>query len=407
MAVGPDRAVGELVARRSVFLVGDTSNRTNWGCRATTGALRKLISDVSSLDMALDLARLNRPLAATVAPRGTVLARAKSKLGWDRRSTRLANGIDADSLDMLAIDLKNRRIFPHIHDAIRGCDVVIVNGEGGVFERHLAGRLSFLISYAASRYFGKPTAIVNHTADLRDPLMYGLAERVYPIVDDVVVRECLSFDAVAPFRAGKPFALAADAAFALVPSGHTTPVICLGGSAAYRNLCAQSRDGVSIPESDRARLIRTYVRLGERLSSIGPVSIAGGSWPDDQFMPAVAAELGALYYGVSTSIGSAVELLSSASIYVGGRWHPSILALIGGTPVIALEANTDFKSRGILEIAQLSQGHLPAQDLDRHGEEIYGYAAKYCQQGQTLRNELRQRIGVFARTAARNVEMLT
>jgi hypothetical protein len=45
----------------SVFLVGDTSSRWNWGCRATTAALSSLIEEYATLAWRLDTTRLAHP----------------------------------------------------------------------------------------------------------------------------------------------------------------------------------------------------------------------------------------------------------------------------------------------------------------------------------------------------------
>src|SRR4051794_12237403 len=53
---------------RQLFLVGDTSNRLNWGCRATSSMLRRLLEGVGQIRFALDTAQPSSPLSSRPSP---------------------------------------------------------------------------------------------------------------------------------------------------------------------------------------------------------------------------------------------------------------------------------------------------------------------------------------------------
>jgi polysaccharide pyruvyl transferase WcaK-like protein len=410
-----------------VFFVGDTSHRTNWGCRATTAALRRLVGESGEITATMDLKRLDAllpregwPAPAWRNPPNRVARLATRTFSAARdHSLHAIRNVDAASVRSLSNDLRRRRILPHVHDAIDACDVVVFNAEGGVIGRRPSGRLVFFLAYAARTAFDKPAVIVNHTADLRDPSMRALAKIAYGVVDDAVVRERFSLDDVTPLRMGAPTALAADAAFTYRPAPDEwkawaarpdtlsiypdrvdgfdprEPYICVGGSSAYNDA-----------GRDTGALVRDFLALCRRLQSIAPVVVTAASEPDDEILRPVARQLGLPYLGLSTPTQVAVDLLGSATLYVGGRWHPSIMALTGGTPIIEFGANSDYKSKGIVEIAGLEQPEIAAHTVGMQIDVIAELAATHVAGGAQRRAALLDRIHAFAGTAADNVRLL-
>jgi polysaccharide pyruvyl transferase WcaK-like protein len=56
-------------------------------------------------------------------------------------------------------------------------------------------------------------------------------------------------------------------------------------------------------------------------------------------------------------------------VYLGGRWHPSIFALLGGTPLVNFNGNT-FKIQAIKQQFDLEHSIYCCEEIDSHIDEI-------------------------------------
>ncbi len=300
-------------------------------------------------------------------------------------------GTTARNLDRQLEVLEHR--YGDLLDSAARADVVIINGEGGLLGRKGVGRLTLLYAYALS-VRGCEVALVNHTVDLCDPGLRELAAIVYPVLSDVAVRERASVDALKGIR--NDARLAADAAFAIT-NGPMSPggYICIGGSAAYL------RSQKKIPQ-----LIEDYTELAERLSKYGPVVVTVASLPDDRVLLPVAQRLDLKVYGLGTATETAVDVLGSAALYVGGRWHPSLLALAGGCPVVPFGSNSGHKARGIAQIAGTGVPVIAADQIGLHLDSIERSAAEILARGGQARAAVTERVEAFMQTAVGNVEVL-
>ncbi len=108
---------------------------------------------------------------------------------------------------------------------------------------------------------------------------------------------------------------------------------------------------------------------------------------------------------LATPVQQAVDVLGNADAYIGGRWHSSIFALRGGTPVCLLSANT-FKMKALAEIAGLYPPALDAGNLEDARVTIGEQLTRYLEEGDGLRRRLRDWAEDSARDAWHNVDYL-
>jgi len=399
--------------RPTVCLVNDSSHNPNWGCRATSRALRWLIAErgaevVSTLYLeqlqALEpgdrrswqrwLERLDR-----FVPQRPIVREVLSR-SYDKLRNRLpdvvpdaADGLDAAADAMLRGDILGRHLA-----ALAAADAVVINGEGGLYGHQRKGRLMLLLAYVAKARLGKWVGLVNHTADLADGRLRGLAERVYPVLDLVTFREPRSQQAAASISRG---AVVPDAAFRFAPAGRAAwaelaarpealgafpdradfdprrDYVAVGGSALYK---AVGRRGPDPGAGLRAAL------SGLR-DAFGQVVLTASDVPDERVMRPLAEALELPLLGLATPVQQAVDVLGNATVYVGGRWHPAIFALSGGTPVVPLSSNS-HKLRGLLDMFELPSGDLDALALEGGADVLVGRAEALASQGRPLRERL-------------------
>ena len=60
----------------------------------------------------------------------------------------------------------------------------------------------------------------------------------------------------------------------------------------------------------------------------------------DRFLEKVAKETKSPFIPVKTNILFGLSILANAKVFISGRWHPSIMASLNGTPCIFLSGNS-------------------------------------------------------------------
>lgn len=388
--------------RTSVLLAGDTAHRSNWGCRATTAGLRALIESCDArIDYTMDMIQWPAYLGESA-------------------DARIADGTP-DDLERFAEMLAARPDAPAAQ-ALRRCDVVVLNGEGAFLNFTAAGRRLLALAFAARTVFDKPCILVNQTADLRDPRFLALAERVYPLLDDVLFRERISLRESGAIRdvRGLPQGFAADAIHILKPGSEQAwretarrpgafaaypdvvlpldlmvPYIVLGGSARFRFQ----------PRGDHDSLA-DYVGLARALSRRMPVVIVAIEHQEEAYLRAAAEETGCGFVGPGLSVPQAVDLVGHAALYVGGRWHTALKALMGGGPVVMLETNSRYKTRGLLDLFGLDQPEIDFYEAGSALPAILDEVDAALGRGEAERRRIRDISDRMATSARDNVRFL-
>ncbi|MBZ9538045.1 polysaccharide pyruvyl transferase family protein [Modicisalibacter tunisiensis] len=415
-----------------VCLVNDTSNTNNWGARATSRALVSLIEEAGgAVAHTLYESRLTEPRhddhRRLVDAMHTLDHQAFGTLMPRRIRRGLLNRVarycpDATPASWAEFEGKAKavmagRLLPDIRAALEASDVVLISGEGCIYGNLRQSRLLFFIAYLAKCWLGRPTALVNHSAELSHPVLEEIAREVYPRLDAVVFREA---DSAAPWHSQFAPVVAADAAYRLAPAAReawlpiaarpgyfdgwpcraehfdpSRPYVCVGGSSRYLRGGQECKN----PANE-------YIALCRRLSEqVGQVVLMAAAWQDERIFREVARELDLPLVGIATPARQAIDILGNAMAYVGGRWHSGIFAHAGGTPVVALGAYT-AKMQALLNHMQLAGEPFDPFELAAQAEAITTRTLDLIGQGEALRDTLRHGARLSAERAACNVGLL-
>lgn len=358
-----------------LLYLADNSDLSNWGCRATSLALRQL------------LAAAGHEIVGTVTgsmieapyPRSEVVANRfwgpfSRRLNRDRvRKLPLAASVldrlgqrNALSHDLSANietlerarawDAPTRRLFA----AIEACEAVAVNGEGDlIFASPARSRLLYTLTICEMALRrGKPLHYLN--AMVSECPTTGLNGETLALATDVLrrataftVRDPVSQAFVRDNMPGVEADMYPDAVFSWsrllapadqpiaydrsaiapffergdhLPEVFDRPYLLLGGG---------SRAARDWPAATQA-----YVGLVEALAVVGlPVVLAPGC-SGDLFLREVSARTGAPMVPLETPALAAGAILANARVFVSGRWHPSIMATLGGTPCVFMGSNS-------------------------------------------------------------------
>ncbi|WP_161599018.1 polysaccharide pyruvyl transferase family protein [Aidingimonas lacisalsi] len=367
----------------NVCLVNDTSDDPNWGAIATSQAMRELIHEAGgSVTSTLYQYRIGSP-----QPDDTVDTAESTSVDGDRKSVADIAPCEWEAFDECAARVLDGEWFPAIYGALSECDVVLINGEGCIYDRTRQSRMIYFIAYLAKCYLGKPSAIVNHSIVMNDPVLVEIAANVYPYLDDIVFREPDSA-IVCPGVSGH---VGADAAYIHSPRPLAAwngtygdgfdperPYACLGGGSVFFRGLRPGHDPLP-----------GVMQLCERLrDAVGQIVLTASSHKDLSLMTPVSRELGLPLIDIDNCVQEAVDVLGHAGVYVGARWHPGIFAHRGGTPVIAWTEHTP-KMTAFLKQAELSQRPFDPFLIGEQLDDIVMLATTYLDAGDELRDRLR------------------
>ena len=295
---------------------------------------------------------------------------------------------------------RNNHLYSNMLREFEQSDVIVIHGNGCMTGNGRIPRAELFLTYIAKKHFQKHVIIVNHTADFDHPDLNKMAQQIYPLYDDVVFRDTISLERCKAFCKGR---VVPDSAFMFKPilledwvnvSQRLTyfdvwpdtaqfnpgmPYICIGGSSIYGSI------------KNRENLTDGFHNLIKHLASIysGQIVLTSSDITDQNIFRPLARYEGLPLVGLTVPVQQAVDIIGNAEIYIGGRWHPSIFALRGGTPIIPLSSKT-FKMQGLVQMAGLSVPTFDALNLNREKDAIGLQIQKYLAQGEELRFQLRK-----------------
>ncbi len=423
-----------------VLFINDSSSNPNWGDRAAAIALKSMIQAKGGTLHAVitedDLAesRFFQPIDESICSE----APKRSLKDWARLVTppvipklwQKLYGLSGNQEEQGCIPrtlsqfeecadlvLKDSDTYAPLVDAVRSSDLVLIHGDGCMVGNGLLPRSELFLAYLAKTRFSTPVALINHTTDFSHPDLDEMASAVYPLLDDVTYRDETSASLCKDRWPGR---YAADTAFLFEPAEKAQwaplanrstyfdvwpdqaafnpdkPYLCIGGSSIY------SFDG---PVQD---YIEGFKRLADSLrdSYDGQVVLTASDIKDQTLFRPVARELGLPLVGLTTPVQQVVDILGNAQAYVGGRWHPSIFALRGGTPVIPLSSKT-FKMQALIAMASLPTTTFDSLNLAEEAEAIGHTLQEFLRQGDELRRQVKSWAQVQAKSSWDNVAILS
>lgn len=417
----------------NVLFVNDSTSNPNWGDRGAAIALRSMIEGVGArvsyslseqaiADSALD--RDGEAVAAAVLEKSpphmaSVVRRLTppAALGLARRMRPQRQLIPAswsEFPEFLDVVLGPDNPWPAFTRGLADSDAVLIHGDGAITADGVAARTMFFIAYVAARGFGTPVMMVNHTADLNHPNLREIAHNVYPLMEDVRFRDPISAQRLPGLGGYTP-----DSAFLFAPLEREVwaevaarptyldvwpdragfnpkhPYLCIGGSS------------ILVQAQDANRLLNGYRDLIHAVSAVypGTLVLTVADKVDEPFFRLLAREFDLPVIGLRTPVQQVVDILGNADAYLGGRWHPSIFALRGGTPIVPLSAKT-AKMQALAQMVGAS-GRLPnAYDLRSAVQPLVRRTQDALSGGDALRTRLRTWAADQARGAWGNVARL-
>jgi polysaccharide pyruvyl transferase WcaK-like protein len=416
-----------------VFFVNDSTSNHNWGDRAAAISLKHMIAKCggsicdavtedalkqSSFKESLEeIPRVGAKIIHLLTPPAVWSVKRRlthylSESGSEDIIPRRWNEFDLRANLLLECGSPYMRLLA----GIRESEVIVIHGDGAMVGNPRIARAELFLAYLGKKYFKRSVILVNHTADFDHPILSEIAEHVYPMLDDVTFRDTISVERCLSICKGR---YAPDSAFWFKPAKReewaalaqrltymdvwpdmawfdpNKPYICVGGTSSF-----------SYNETP-TRIINDWKVLISHLQSVyqGQIVLTVSDIVDQVVFRPIATELGLPLIGLTTPVQQAVDILGNADAYIGGRWHPSIFSLRGGTPVVPIVSKT-FKMRALMEMAGLETCLYDAYDLAAAKEAVSSQLVGFLRQGESLRRRLRQWAETQAEYSWGNVSFL-
>ncbi len=410
---------------REILFVSDTTGYINWGGRGASLALqqwlgrrfeniRTLSGEYARTPVVIDTV-LPYPLASRLLARRRKNVLLKAYCWFERAAGMKEDYIELDPETSAhnILKHKDREIIGDLYTAICRTDVVVVDGNGDLIFRASPGRIPLfnLAVIEVASLLGKEVHYVNSIfADcpvtgrnerfhqralstlskcslitLRDPASIRLARDSAPGLKVRLVPDSLFvwYDALQDAAENLPKNGDYVIPFPQERPGHygrirfDRPYICLSGS--------------SYAAFFQEKAIEAYTRLAMAVRDKFGMSVyLAPTCQGDLFMYEVAARLSLPILPPEIPIMIAAAIVSRAQVYITGRYHPAIMASMGGTPCVFLAADS-HKTSSLQEVLEYEDvrvfSALPTFD---ECDQICDLAAEQVKRGEELRSRIRR-----------------
>lgn len=424
-----------------LLYLADNSDLLNWGCRATSLALRELILERNEIVGTVGGSTIEAQFPVSDLVGDAVWGRFSRAFNRERvralplaapvldaigRRNALSHDLAANIATLnraRAYDSKIRDLF----EALEAADGVVVNGEGDlIFATPARNRLLFTLTvcemalragkplyYLNAMVSECPTTGVNRETlalaagileraaafTVRDPVSLTFAQTEMPTVNARMFPDAVfSWSGKLSPEEPRPHDFAAiarvfEADRVPVPDLLKSPYLVLGGG---------SRAARNWPLA-----IERYVALHGALKSLGlPIILAPGCG-GDLFLRAVSKATGAPMLPLETPINSVAAVLSNARVMVSGRWHPSILASLGGVPTVFMGSNSHKTLTIQSMLEQTDPREFDPTPSDAEIADIVARARGLLDKGDAERARILEVVGRLSAGARKSVGLIT
>lgn len=411
-----------------IIFIADNRCRTNFGCRGTSIALSQLMSKkhdiVSVVTGTYTLkgggAIFYIPLLPKFAysiltkmPRWNFIR--NRWCTWVSKSKKRYKQFDfiSESPQKSIENFKKCLLAnPHLEEfniAKHSFDGIVINGEGTMIMSTPARRdtLIYMMFMQWALNLGKKVYLVNAMfSDCpRSPRNHNTIKELEPLLIKckyVSARDSFSFDYISNNMPKVNIHYFPDALFTWKQRLDNTPKILSGSYilpfGAENDLSFDALDFstpyICVSGSSAAAWTQESAYLGykkflERLKKEFNIPIyLIEVCPGDKFLHRVGRDLGLPCVHVQTPILAGAKILSNAALYISGRFHPSILASLGGTPCVFFGSNSHKTMSLQTELLYDEVKEFSAIPQENEFDDIIRLAESKIKQGSILREKV-------------------
>lgn len=371
-----------------ILYIADNRDRCNWGCRATSAALSEIIGKehevVGRISGRLTLSREFIYVPLWRGKINALVYKNEMTYGVARQIMKRVPHSVAGRCDFLSEDFDRsielikkyacvNKAYAEINLDAYEYDAIVINGEGTMIMSSPCRRdtLYYLLfvywaSKRGKKVFFMNTIFSDCSKTGRNENTLSLIKKILPACNSITVRDPLSYRYVKDVLCLQDCEYVPDALFTwtkyyqneniiknirdILPFGYESDRELSGVDISANNYICIS--GSSSAAWNPTEAVKTYAELVRALKQktrlpIFLVQACSG----DSFLDKVARMTDTILIPAQVPIVLGLNLLAHAKIYISGRYHPSIMASLGGTPCVFLGANS-HKNIGLQEMLE-------------------------------------------------------
>ena len=299
-------------------------------------------------------------------------------------------------------------------------DIVIFQGEGLLvhgIDRYgkylIAGLYQLYMLWLSKFKFKKVTIIVNHTVDTGGNIEANeMIRTIYPHLDLVAVREPLSLKFLRDLGINNAEYIP-DALFSFRPLNNnwsfssklteqidfSKPYICIGDTSGILNNRYYS--GV------KWNFVEIYSKIIDELKKIIPqIIFVDGFRGINNDVNKVIKNNGIGYVNLlNCSYEDLYYVFKESEIFISGRWHSSILAVLANTPILLLGADS-YKTKALYDILDYDAPFFELNTLPIYVEEIVQSTKSILERKSEIKQKLKVNVEPLIEGAKGNVRFL-
>lgn len=337
-----------------VYRLHDPLTRSNWGGRSTSLALGRIIEGAAG-----------RQIKSAIGAPHILQQLTEHDHRTPNRSTFTL--VDDIATQIASPPLDASAELVELHAMLEESDELVVNGEGDLILTERLTLLRTLATIRATKKLGKPVHLLNSILSYgpnrpdHEQLIIDQVGATIELCDSIVYRDPHSLALHRELFPGLDATWTPDALFSWAPYARTdlarqdafSPET-EGLPISVQRLLVERRPYVVVSGTSRyrinhARFRNTMVAFAERLAAHGVETVFAGTDEPDRKLAETLDGTGIARVDPKVPLSAASRLLWNATAVVSGRYHPSILASLGGTPFVLMTSNS-HKTRSLYDV---------------------------------------------------------
>ncbi|WP_068471653.1 polysaccharide pyruvyl transferase family protein [Saccharicrinis aurantiacus] len=396
-----------------ICILSDNRTGINWGARATSISLSQILNlkndivgviynDLKKNNIVLyykllGLIKINSPKENSSSKAFTLFMKILLKLKILKPIYFIGSDINRN-IKYFNKYKKSNKDLNYIQDQIHEAEYIVVNGEGDMIFNYKRNTLFFLLTIMEIAFQqGKKITFVNAMVS-ESPTKTKFPEKnlnlknkcidILAKCENIQLRDSLSQELLNNISTGIKSSVLPDALFSWLRYYDELDITCADvvlpiksekkfGAFDFKEpyICVS---GSSIaPLLDRHELINNFIKLVEKLKCLDKRIYLVIPCTGDLFLEEVGRKTNTDVIHAETSILFGMKILANSELYISGRYHPSIMASLGGTPLICMDSNS-HKMPGLqklLNYGKITEFKLPLSN--NNIEKIYSLGEEY------------------------------
>lgn len=386
-----------------ILFISDTSDGQNWGCYETSRQLRNLLLGSVNIQHTVFLNEIRDPTRTPVRPS---LTDVQYLIGESLKIFESSSPIYRRLIDHGFRPAKHMfDIYPRVIGQFENkselflesklfgkyfpdpdkIDQVVINGEGSIHGNWTKSRILLFFAFLWQVKLNKPTHIVNHTLQIDTPELKEIIEVIYPQLNSIGFREPISKSEYQSKIGDTGNTIqAADTAWLLeecLTKTELNTILRQGGMSVWhptetqptfdftdRYICISGGSGFGHGKEDSEKISKIVQSLLDKHIDANILLVAPAQH-DEHILFRISETFNLPLAKVNNNSLVGVSIIGNSEVYLGGRWHASIFALLNGTSLINFEANT-FKMKALKQMVKSDHPIYPTQNLADKSDEI-------------------------------------